>query len=363
MPIPTIEGITPETISTNRITTRVLFSGSDEGIPVFFLHGNLSSATWWEETMVTLPYGFRGIAPDQRGFGVSDPQAKIDARRGMSDLADDAIALLDHLDIPQAHIVGNSLGGMAIWRMLMEYADRFSTATLVDPGSPYGFGATRDVDGTPTTPDFAGSGGGLSNPELIKRLQDGDRSTDSPFSPRAALRTLLVKPPFIPPREEAFLSAMLATHIGDKDVPGDSQKSPYWPHVAPGIWGASNATSPKYSGDIGQLISSEPRTRILWIRGSHDLAVSDTAASDPGHLGKMGLLPGWPGEEVYPPQPMIGQTRAVLEKYAAAGGSYEEVVIEDTGHIPFIEKPEAFNAVFHRHIGWGISPNLDLRKK
>ena len=69
MSVPTIEGITATTITTDRLRTRVLFSGPDTGIPVLFLHGNHSSATWWEETMVALPDGYRGIAPDLRGFG------------------------------------------------------------------------------------------------------------------------------------------------------------------------------------------------------------------------------------------------------------------------------------------------------
>ena len=50
MKIPTMEGITAKTIATDRLKTRVLFYGSEEGIPVLFLHGNVSSATWWEET-------------------------------------------------------------------------------------------------------------------------------------------------------------------------------------------------------------------------------------------------------------------------------------------------------------------------
>jgi pimeloyl-ACP methyl ester carboxylesterase len=54
--------------------------------------------------------------------------------------------------------------------------------------------------------------------------------------------------------------------------------------------------------------------------------------------------------EVYPPQPMLGQIRSVLAKYAAAGVSYKEVVIEEAGHVPFIEKPDEFNAVLHAHI-------------
>ena len=55
MSVPTLSGITPKMIATERITTRVLFSGPDDGLPVLFLHGNALSATWWEETMVALP--------------------------------------------------------------------------------------------------------------------------------------------------------------------------------------------------------------------------------------------------------------------------------------------------------------------
>ncbi len=350
MKIAIMKGITAKTIESDRIRTRVLFSGPEDGVPVLFLHGNVSSATWWEETLLALPDGYQGIAPDQRGFGEADAAKKIDARHGMSDLAEDAFALLDALKIERAHVVGNSLGGMVIWRMLMENSARMLTITLVDPGSPFGFGATRDAAGTPTTPDFAGSGGGLSNPELIQRMQDGDMSTESPFSPRAALRTLLVKPPFIAPREDELVQAMLATHLGNQDIPGDSVQSPHWPHMAPGEWGATNATSPKYAGDVESIPQCDPKPPILWVRGSHDLVVSDSAASDPGFLGRMGLLPGWPGEEAYPPQPMLQQTRAILEMYASAGGTYQEIVIADAGHVPFIEKPEEFNAVFHGHL-------------
>jgi pimeloyl-ACP methyl ester carboxylesterase len=350
MDISTLDDITAETITTDRLTTRVLFSGPENGIPVLFLHGNVTSATWWEDTMVALPEGFRGIAPDQRGFGAADREVTIDATRGMGDLADDAAALLDYLEIDKAHMVGNSLGGMVIWELMKLHPNRILSITMVDPGSPYGFGATRDIEGTPTTPDFAGSGGGLTNPELIRLMQEGDRTMDSQFSPLSALRTLLVKAPFISPREDELLSSMLTTHIGPDAVPGDFEQSPNWPNVAPGKMGATNATSPKYQKNIEKIIEMEPKVPVLWVRGSHDLVVSDTAASDPGFLGRMGLLPGWPGEEAYPPQPMVGQIRAVLEKYAAAGGTFEEVVIEDAGHVPFLEKPEEFNAVFHKHL-------------
>ncbi|HSM58354.1 MAG TPA: alpha/beta hydrolase, partial [Candidatus Sulfomarinibacteraceae bacterium] len=311
---------------------------------------NLSSATWWEEVMVTLPAGYRGIAPDQRGFGEADPQKKIDATRGLADLADDAIALLDHLGIERAHLAGNSLGGSVMWWLLVYHSERFLTATMAAPGSPYGFGGTKDIEGTPCHDDYAGSGAGLVNPTLVELVKQGDRSMDTPFSPRLALRNLVYKPPFVPPREEEMLSATLAIHVGEKDWPGDKQPSPNWPYAAPGEWGPANALSPKYALDVTQIIRAEPKVPVLWVRGSHDLSVADSGATDVATLGQAGLVPDWPGPDVFPSQPMISQTRAVLEQYAAAGGRYEEVVIEDTGHVPFIEDTEQFNEHFHAYL-------------
>ena len=52
----------------------MLTSGPQDGEPVLFLHGNLSSSTFWEETMLALPNRFRAVAPDQRCYGLSDPR-------------------------------------------------------------------------------------------------------------------------------------------------------------------------------------------------------------------------------------------------------------------------------------------------
>ncbi len=351
MIVPTLPGVTAKTISTSRLTTRVLFSGPDEGTPVLFLHGNASSATYWEEVMLALPAGYHGIAPDQRGYGEADRAKKIDATRGMGDFSDDAIALLDNLSIEQAHVAGHSLGGSVVWRLLMDYPHRFSTVTLACPGSPYGFGGTRDVEGTPHWPDFAGSGGGIVNPAFAKAIADGDRSSDNPqASPLVVMDNFYWKPPFKPAREKDLLSSLLSEHIGEKEYPGDFVPSENWPNVAPGVWGPANALSPKYAGDVSRLYSINPKPPILWVRGSHDQIISDQSLFDLGTLGALGAVPGWPGAEVYPSQPMVSQIRAVLEKYKAAGGQYEEVVIEDTGHTPYIEKPDEFNALFHKRL-------------
>jgi pimeloyl-ACP methyl ester carboxylesterase len=352
MDIPTIPGITAKTVSTPRLTTRVLFSGDDSGIPVLFIHGNASSATYWEETMVALPAGYRGIAPDQRGYGGADREKKIDATRGLRDLSDDAVALLDTLGIEKAHVAGHSLGGAVLWQMMMDYPERILTVTLAAPGSPYGFGGSKGLNGEMCNPDGAGSGGGIVNVKFTEYMANGERGTDDPQgSPRIVMNSFYWKPPFKPAREEELLSSLLSEHIGEREYPGDKVPSPHWPFVAPGVWGPANALSPKYASDMTKLYRINPKPPVLWIRGADDQIVSDNSLFDMGTLGALGVIPGWPGADVYPAQPMVSQSRAVLEQYKAHGGFYTEVVFEDCGHTPYIEKPEAFNRLFHAHIG------------
>ena len=347
MTVPTLPGIEARTITTPRLTTRVLFCGPEEGIPILFVHGNLSSATWWEEVMLSLPEGYRAIAPDQRGFGDADPTKIMDASRGMGDLADDLIALLDYLGIERTCVVGHSLGGNVVWRLMTEIPERLINVMQVCPGSPYGFGGTRDADGTPCFDDYAGSGGGLINANLIKSIEAGDASADSPFTVRSALRLTVYKPPFIPEREEAIVQSALAIHTGDKGYPGDTTASTNWPFIAPGKWGASNGLSPKNLQNPRRLINLNPKPPVLWIRGSDDKVVSDTSISDPATLGQMGLIPNYPGVDVCPSQPMIKQTRTILDGYAQAGGTYQEIVMQNVAHAPYVENLTEFNTHFH----------------
>ena len=159
------------------------------------------------------------------------------------------------------------------------------------------------------------------------------------------INTFYYKDPFRAGREEDFLSASLLEKIGDDRYPGDLTPSENWPNVAPGQWGPINATAPKYFNTSG-IADMSPKLPILWVRGDSDQIVSDNSFFDLGTLGKMDFVPGWPGDDVCPPQPMVSQMRTVLDKYQANGGSYREVVIADTAHSPHIEKPEEFMTEF-----------------
>jgi pimeloyl-ACP methyl ester carboxylesterase len=330
-------------IATHRLQIHLLSYGPKDGVPVIFIHGNASSATFWEELMLKLPPGYRGIAPDLRGYGDTEDE-RIDATRGLFDWVDDLMALKSSLAISHYHVVGHSLGGMLIFSLLGVDSENIVSATLVDPGSPYGFGGTKDLDGTPCYDDFAGSGGGVVNPDFPKLIAAGDRSSDNPqASPRVVMNTFYWKPPFIPDREEDLLSSLLTEKIGEDKYPGDFVPSENWPNVAPGKWGPINASSPKYVGEtVEQFIAADPKPSILWVRGDSDQIVGDNSLFDMGTLGQLELVPGWPGGDIYPPQPMVGQTRAVLQKYQDQGGRFREVIIPETGHCPFIEKPEEF---------------------
>ena len=216
----------------------------------------------------------------------------------------------------------------------------------IDPGSPYGFGGSKDLDGTPCYDDCAGSGGGVVNPDFPRLIAAGDRSSDNPqASPRVVMNSFYWKPPFVPAREEDLLTSLLTEKIGGDKYPGDFVASANWPNVAPGKFGPINALSPKYVGDsVKKFIAASPKPPMLWVRGDADMIVGDNSFFDLGTLGKLGYVPGWPGDDIYPPQPMVGQTRRILEQY----GSFEEVVIDNTAHSPFIEKPAEFMASFKK---------------
>lgn len=348
--IPHLDGIRSERVQTERLDIHLLSAGPERGIPVLFVHGNASSSTFWEEAMLGLPEGFRAIAPDLRGYGDTE-DALVDATRGVGDWVDDLLGLTDKLGIERFHLIGHSLGGTVCFGLAAARPAAIASLTLVAPGSPYGFGGARP-DGKASHADGAGSGGGVVNPEFARLIGEGDRSTDDPqASPRVVMNSFYWKPPFRPEREEALLSGLLSQKTGDKRYPGDTEPSPNWPGTAPGFFGPINAISARWAGDLAaRFAACEPKPPVLWIRGDSDQIVADGSLFDIATLGQLGAVPGYPGEDVLPPQPMVSQVRDLLGEYAAGGGSTSELVIQDAGHTPFIEKPAIFQAAFNAHL-------------
>lgn len=341
-----LEGIAQKTVRTDRLEIAYLEAGTGS-TPLVLVHGNTSSSLFYQDFMLALAATgrYRIYAPDMRGFG--DTQVlPIDATRGLRDFSDDVFSLTQALGLSAFHLFGWSMGGNVAIQFAIDHPDTLLSLALQAPGSPFGFGGTKGAEGSPIWPDFAGSGGGTANPVFVQNLGQGDRGSDQ-FSPRTVMNTFYFKPPFraAPDREEIYVTSMLSCKVTEGIYPGDMTPSENWPTVAPGTQGPNNALSPKYLNQA-DLATINPKPSILWIRGADDQIVSDTSFFDFGFLGQLGAVPGWPGADVYPPQPMIAQIRTVLDAYQANGGEYREVVLVDCGHSPHIEKQDEVFRLF-----------------
>ena len=341
-------GVTSQFAQTKRLRMRYIESGPADGVPVVMIHGNLSTGRFFEHLMPSAPSQYRIIAPDMRAFGDTE-RKPMDATRGVRDWADDTHSLLETLGVSQPpHLVGWSTGGAAI----ANYAqDRpVASLTFIDPVSPYGFGGTH-LDGTPCFADYAGSGGGTGNPEFIKRIAEHDTSTESPFSPRNVMNSSYWAASHheSQEREDMLLDEVLKSATGDDGNPGDTTTSPNWPGIAPGTRGVLNALSPKYCNWAG-IVDVEPKPPIRWTHGTADIVVADGSAWEMGTLGKLGYVPGWPGEEVFPPQPMVSQIRNVLEEYRRRGGRVDMEMFEGSGHGPLFDAAERWADGFFKFL-------------
>lgn len=338
------EGVRSAMVRTDRLQMRYIESGPSDGVPVVLIHGNLSTGRFYEHLMPGAPDRYRLIAPDMRGFGDTE-RIPIDATRGLRDWADDTFSLVRALGITRpVHLVGWSTGGAAI----ANYAEDRPVASLtfIDPVSPFGFGGAR-LDGRPCFPDHAGSGGGTGSPEFAKRLAEKDRSTESQLSPRLVMNASYWAPAHREPpeREDMLLDEVLKSVTGDDGYPGDATPSPNWPGTAPGTRGILNALSGKYCNWAG-ITNIDPKPPVLWTHGSDDIVVADGSAWEMGTLGKMGVVPGWPGEDVFPPQPMVTQIRNVLEDFRQKGGRVQIEMFEGSGHGPHFDAAERWSRTF-----------------
>src|ERR1700730_13918260 len=83
------------------------FDVTGSGTPVVLLHGFPDSGRLWRNQVPALSdAGFQVIVPDLRGYGRSDKPPEVDAY-AIPYLAGDVIAVLDHLGVERAHVVGH----------------------------------------------------------------------------------------------------------------------------------------------------------------------------------------------------------------------------------------------------------------
>ena len=103
-------------------------SGDPTGPAILFLHGWPDSWFSYSRVLPLLPPRYRALVPDQRGFGESD---RPDDGYGIPDLAADAAAFLDDVDVTRAAIVGHSLGSFVARRLAEVHPERVTRLVLI----------------------------------------------------------------------------------------------------------------------------------------------------------------------------------------------------------------------------------------
>ena len=99
-----------------------------QGAAVIFSHGFLMDHEMFEPQVSTLSGEFRCITWDERGFGQTEARTPFT----YWDSADDALALLSHLDIESAFFVGMSQGGFVSMRAALRAPGRVRGLGLID---------------------------------------------------------------------------------------------------------------------------------------------------------------------------------------------------------------------------------------
>lgn len=114
----------PKMIKTNGIDMAVYEAGPKNGIPVVMCHGFPELAYSWRHQIPALAAaGYRAIAPDQRGYGLTSRPEKIEDY-DMAHLTGDLVGMLDALGIEKAIFCGHDWGGLVVWQMPLFHPKR-----------------------------------------------------------------------------------------------------------------------------------------------------------------------------------------------------------------------------------------------
>ena len=108
---------------------RLAYDDQGTGVPLVFLHAFPLNRSMWAPQVAGLSRQFRTITIDLRGHGESDAPLWAFS---LDHYADDVCALLDHLAIARAILVGLSMGGYVSFAFARKYGERLKALVLAD---------------------------------------------------------------------------------------------------------------------------------------------------------------------------------------------------------------------------------------
>ncbi|QOY86415.1 alpha/beta hydrolase [Paludibaculum fermentans] len=128
--------------------TEIYYRDWGTGQAIVFSHGwPLSSDAWSGQMLYFAQQGYRVIAHDRRGHGRS---TQTPAHNDMNSYADDLAAVMDHLDVRNAVLVGHSTGGGEVSRYIGRHGTRrVAKAVLISAVPPIMVKTTANPEGLP----------------------------------------------------------------------------------------------------------------------------------------------------------------------------------------------------------------------
>ena len=103
-----------------------------DGPPLLLIAGLASDSLSWQPVVADLAAHYRVITVDNRGAGRTTPQTAATTIRAM---ADDCVALIEHLGLPSAHVLGHSMGGFVAQDCAIRYPDKVNALVLAATSS------------------------------------------------------------------------------------------------------------------------------------------------------------------------------------------------------------------------------------
>jgi proline iminopeptidase len=115
-------------------STRLYYEETGIGTPILFLHEFAGDHRSWEPQVRYFSRRNRCITYAARGYRPSDVPASQEAYT-FELFRDDAVAVLDHAGVSEAHLVGLSMGGYSALHVGLRYPERVLSLTLAGTGS------------------------------------------------------------------------------------------------------------------------------------------------------------------------------------------------------------------------------------